>query len=130
MNLRPLTMADADFLLELKNYSETRKFAIASHDEIKKEDHYKWLENNIQYFQVIENYGVSLGVIRIKNNEISIWINKKIWGKRVASDILKEISERGMTAKIVNGNIGSFKAFVRAGFKPIDYKENYYILKK
>ncbi len=129
MNLRPMTMADAYFLLELKNYPETRKFAIASNDEIKKEDHLKYLEDNIQYFQIIDN-GWRCGATRIKNNEISIWIDKRFWGKGIASFVLGAVSKKGMIAHIVNGNIGSFRAFLNAGFKPIDYKENYYILQK
>jgi len=127
MILRPMTIADADFMLELKNYPETRRFAIATHDEISKDSHYKWLEKNIQYFCVI---GDLQGAIRIQDNEISIWVDRKYWGKGIASWVLESISEVGMIAKIVNGNVGSFKAFIRAGFEPIDYKNNYYILQK
>jgi hypothetical protein len=42
--LRPMTIADADKMLTWKNYPETRQFAIASHEEIKREDHLQWLE--------------------------------------------------------------------------------------
>ena len=130
MNFRKMYLSDADFMLTLKNYPETRKYAIASHDEIKREDHYKWLETNIKYFQIIELVDKAIGAVRIQDGEISIWIDKEFWGKRVATMALNSLVEKGMWCKIVNGNVGSFKAFVRAGFVPVHYEDNYYILKK
>jgi len=131
MYLRPMNMDDASFMLELKNYPETRQFAIQSHDEIKLEDHLKWLEKNIQFFQVIVNdYKNPVGAIRIQDKEVSIWIHQAYRNRMYASLTLKENTGAGMIAKIVNGNVGSFRAFVRAGFKPVDYKENYYILQR
>ena len=129
MNLRPMTMADADFMLQLKNYPETRTFAIASHDEIKKEDHYKWLENNLQYFQVIQDV-TPLGVIRIQDDEISIWVDKLYWRKGIASYILNKVAKEGMIARIVDGNVASMLAFINADFKPFHHEKNYYIMKK
>ena len=131
MQLRKMTMQDADKMLEWKNYPETREYAIATHDEIKKADHYKWLEQNLQYFQVIPNIsGGVIGFIRIENNEISIWLDREYWGKGIASFYLEEISEKGMFCKIVDGNISSFRSFLNAGFKPIAHEHNYYILEK
>ena len=130
MTLRPLTMADADKMLEIKNYPETRAFAIASHDEIKKEDHYKWLEKNIQYFQVVMDDDKMIGVIRIEDYEVSIWIDRKYWGQGLASYILEQETELDMTAKIVEGNIASMRAFLNAGFKSISYNGTYYIFQK
>jgi RimJ/RimL family protein N-acetyltransferase len=127
MQLRPMTMADSDKMLEWKNYPETRKYAIASHDIITKEAHYKWLEENLQYFKVI---GELYGAVRIQDNEVSIWMDKKYWAKGIASFVLEMIYEDGMFAKIVNGNIPSMRTFIRAGFKPFSYHKNYYIFKK
>ena len=126
MQLRPMVMSDSDFLLELKNYEETRRYAIATHDEIKKEDHYKWLEHNIQYFQVIEG----VAVVRIQDGEISIWVERSRWGKGIATFILDMLSEKDMTSKIVSGNISSMRCFINAGFKPTTYTDGYYIFKK
>ena len=126
MNLRPMLMSDADFLFELKNYEETRQFAIATHDEIKKEDHLKWLENNIQYFQIIDG----IAVVRNQDGEISIWVERGRWGKGIATFILDILSEKDMTAKIVSGNIASMRCFINAGFKPVSYQDNYYIFIK
>jgi len=134
MNYRTLTMQDADFMLELKNYPETRQFAIQSHEEIKREDHIKWLKKNKQFFHVIETRKDGLmfkyGIIRVQDKEISIWISRVFWGKGIATGVLMELSLDNHWCKIVNGNVGSFKAFVRAGFVPVDYKDNYYILRK
>jgi RimJ/RimL family protein N-acetyltransferase len=130
MKLRPMVMSDLDKMLELKNYPETRQFAIATHEEIKPQDHYKWMEDNIQYFQAIMDGEKMAGALRIKDYEISIWVDREFWNKGIATYILQFVSKRGMTAKIVNGNVGSFRAFVRAGFEPISYQDNYYTLKK
>lgn len=130
MTLRPMTMADADKMFEWKNDPKTREFAILTNAEIKKEDHYRWLENNLQYFQIIEGHEDVCGAVRIQNYEISIWIDRKHWGKGIATYIIDKVSETGMTAKIVNGNIGSLRAFIRASFEPIGYKENYYIFQR
>ena len=131
MNLRPMLMTDANFLLELKNYPETRKFAIASHEEIKKEDHLKYLEANLEFFKVLQNEsGVPLGAVRISDNEISIWIKIEHWGQGIATWVLESISEKGHTAKIVEDNIPSMRCFINAGFKPVKKNSNYYIFQK
>lgn len=131
MNLRPMEMSDADFMLELKNYLETRQFAIKSQDKIKLVDHLKWLEKHIIFFQVIEtDNNRRIGAVRIFGGEISIWIDKDFWGLGVASQIITKVCEAGMFAKIVDGNVGSFRAFIKAGFKPVAHESNYYILQK
>lgn len=116
-----MTFDHADKLLEWKNYFETRKFSILTPDYILKEDHYKWLKENIQYFSILEDEGEICGAFRIENNEISIWIDKKFWRRGIATYTLQHIAKRGMIARIVEGNIGSMKAFIRAGFEPVDY---------
>ena len=135
MQLRNMTMADADKMLEWKNYFETRQFTIQSHDEISKEAHYKWLPDNLKYFKVIEIDGKPCGAVRVQENEISIWVDRDYRGKGIATFIIEQISEIGMIAHIVDGNVGSMKCFIRAGFEPIKYvittkSCNYYIFKK
>lgn len=129
-----MTMDDADFMLSLKNDPQTREFAIASNEEIKREDHIKWLEKNIQYFQVVEeenaSYQILLGAVRIQDFEISIWVDRPFWGRGIATEMIKRVAEDKMTAKIVNGNVASFRVFIAAGFSPIKYVDNYYILQK
>lgn len=128
MTLRPMTMDDAVKMLEWKNYPETREFAIATKDEIKLDDHLKWLENNIKYFQIAEikiqesNIPVSVGAVRIEEEGvISIWIDRAFRGHGFATQIIKEVSSSGFEAHIVEGNIYSMRAFIEAGYKPVNY---------
>jgi len=121
MNLRPMTMDDSDFMLELKNDSDTRHFALLTSEEIKKEDHIKFLEKNIQYFQVIEDGGTIMqrvGAVRVQDNEVSIWVSPLFRGMNYATTTLKRVRKDGMTAKIVIGNMPSIRAFIKAGFLP------------
>lgn len=135
MNLRPMLMDDADFMLELKNDSDTRFFALLTSEEIKREDHIKFLEKNIQYFQVIEDGGTimqNVGALRVQDNEISIWITPKFRGMGYATSAINKVKKDGMTAKIMTGNLPSLNAFIRAGFSPIELKQlplDHYIFK-
>jgi RimJ/RimL family protein N-acetyltransferase len=115
-------------MLTLKNDPETRKYAIASHDEIKREDHVKWLEKNIQYFQVIEetNKPLMIGAIRVHDNEVSVWIATKYRGCGFATSAINRVKKHGVTAKIVIENIPSMRAFIKSGFMPIKLTDNYY----
>jgi len=133
-----MTMADAEKMLEWKNYPETRQFTIQSHDEIKLEDHLKWLENNVQYFQIIQfnpngDFLKPLmgGAVRIHADEISIWIDRAFRNQGIATRVIEMVAQKGMTAKIVDGNVGSLRAFIKAGFLPVEYNyvDTYYLMK-
>lgn len=131
MKLRPMTMDDAEFMLELKNYPETRQFAIMSHEEIKLEDHLKWLAHHVHEFKVIVSETKNpVGAVRVHEKEISIWIDRNYWGKGIATKTINTVAEKGHWARIVDGNVGSFRAFTKAGFYPVFHAENYYILRK
>lgn len=140
VQIRQMFMSDADFMLELKNYEETRKFAIFSHDEVKREDHIKFLEKNLDQFMVIIKIVIKidknmaaeerLGVYRINGQEVSIWVHRDHRGKQIALKTLNQISWTGMLARIVDGNVASMRTFVKAGFIPKEHKDNYYILEK
>lgn len=136
MELRPMTMADADKLLEWKNYPETRKFSIITPHEIKADDHYHWLRQHLEFFQVIQGSNNTIGAIRIKDGEISIWIDSRFRGQGLAAKVLEKVATPGMTAKIAEGNIPSMRAFIKAGFTPTAYYvhpsnfPSYYIFRK
>ena len=130
MKLRPMLMTDADDMLRWKNYDETRAFAIETHEAISAEDHYRWLEKNLEYFQIIHDDTNTVGAIRIKDYEISVWVDRNFWKQGIATYILQHVSKKGMTAKIVPANIASMRAFIRAGFEPISFHETYYTFKK
>lgn len=127
-----MTMADADKMYEWKNYEETRQFAIQSHNEIKKEDHYKYIEENLRFFQIIqsESEKIVYGAVRIQHGEISIWIDREFRGLGIASYILEQVSEEGMEARIVEGNVASMRAFINADFKPVSHHDGYYIFRR
>lgn len=128
-------MTDSDFMLELKNDADTRFFALLTSEEIKKEDHYKYLEKNIQYFQVIEDGGTIMqrvGAVRVQDNEVSIWIAPKFRGMKYATTVLKRVRKDEMTAKVMTGNISSIRAFIHAEFLPVKLIElplTHYIFK-
>ena len=129
MTLRPMTMADADKMLEWKNYEETRKFSISTPHEISAKDHFEWLQKNLEYFSIIMSDRFRVGAVRRQNGEISIWIDRDFRGFGYATDAIKMVSKIGNIARIVDGNVPSFRAFLRAGFFPIKYEKNFYILK-
>lgn len=116
--LRPMTMEDAEFMLELKNYEETRQFAIVAKGVIQMEDHVKWLEKNVRYFQVIQGEYEPMGAIRVQDDEVSVWVHRDFRGQGIAKEAVREVVKEGMTAKIVNGNIASMRTFIDVGFKP------------
>lgn len=143
MTLRPMTKEDYDKMLEWKNYEETRQYAIASKEPIKKEDHYDYLDKNLKYFQIIESVFTNLsesmdkrhkivkcGAVRVKDDEVAIWIDRAFRGLGIASEAIRRVSQEGMVAKIVEGNISSMRAFINAGFKPMEYLDGYYIFGK
>lgn len=131
MNLRPMEMSDADFMLEMKNDPQTRKFAIVANEEIKKEDHYSWLIININDFRVIEKYtGERLGAIRVKEGEVSIWVAKEFRGQMIATKVLARHEFFDTWCKIVDGNVASLRSFVKAGYLPTGHIDNYYILRR
>lgn len=131
MTLRPMLMTDADFMLELKHYPETKQFSLIAYDEIKREDHLKYIEQYLEHFQIIEGRnGDALGALRIQDNEVSIWISRNYWEMGFATFVLQRHTNKGMTAKIVPANIASMRCFIRAGFLPKSFQDGYYIFQK
>lgn len=123
-------MSDALQMLEWKNYPETRKFTIATSKKISKENHLKWLPNNLKYFKVIEIEEVLAGAVRVQDKEISIWIDRAFWGLGLAPLVINKVAKKNYTAKIVEGHIRSMNTFIKCGFKPISYQDRYYIFQK
>lgn len=130
VSLKPMTMEDADKMLEWKNYIETRQFAILAHYEIKRADHIRWLKQNIHYFQTIYYNGERSGAIRLQEKEVSIWVDRQFRGRGIAVKAIKRVSHKGFTAKIVAGNLASMRCFIKCGYEPISYQHGYYIFKK
>jgi hypothetical protein len=123
MKIRPMTMADADFMLELKNDATTRLFTLGTGEVIKREDHIKYLEQNIHDFQIIEegeNQVHTIGAARIQDNEISIWIAPKYRNCGWGAQAIKRLRKHNMTAKILFSNLASIRAFIHSEFLPVE----------
>lgn len=130
MKFRAATMDDADFLLEIKNDPETRRFAVVTHDEIKKADHLKWLKKHLEEILIVEELDQRAGMFRISEDfEVSINLSPQFRGRGLGRKIM-QFCPKGVWAKIVNGNVPSMRLFLGSGFHIIDYKENYYFLQK
>lgn len=131
INLRPATLEDAKLLFEMKNDIVMRRFSIETHDEIEWNDHIRWLNDNLEYTEIIELDGVACGDIRIRYGEVAIKIHKDYRGKGISTEVLMSIVEKhdSLKARIVDGNIPSMRLFLKCGFKIIDHKDRYYILK-
>ena len=121
IRLRKATLEDAEILLKWKNDSETRKWAMVTHDKIKIEDHIKWLDKHYKEIAIITDGKVDYGNIRINKEEIAIVIDKKYRGYGIAKKVLAKIKTNRI-AKIVDGNIASMRLFIGAGFKPVAHK--------
>ena len=130
MKLRPMIMADADKMLEWKNYGETRQFAIATHNNIQREDHLYWLVNHILEFQVILEDDQVAGAIRIDKEEVSVWIDREFRGRNLASHAVSAVSKKDFKAKIVAGNIASMRCFIKCGYYPVEFHGSYYVFQK
>ena len=121
-------MADADFLLELKNDPVMRKFAVVTHDKIKKKDHLNWLPKHLHEIKII---GDNYGMFRVSDDrEVSINISSGYRGIGLGKEVLKKHCPDGVWAKIVNGNVASMNLFIRSGFIITGYEKNYYVLEK
>ena len=131
IKLRPATMDDARVLLNWKNDPVMRKFSIETHDEIKMEDHLKWLEKHLNEIYIICSHRDTYGDIRLEGNVIAIKLDPDSRGKGIgkkAIGLAQGIRDE-LVAYIVNGNVPSMRLFLGAGFKVTDYNEDgYYIL--
>ena len=125
-----MTMLDADRMLAWKNYPETRRFAIVSHAIIKRKNHLEWLAKNIQFFRMVVEKGRVCGAVRVQGREVSIWIDRKFWGRGLATRVVKKVSKKGSVAKIVAGNIDSLRCFIKAGYLPVSFRDGYYVFRK
>jgi GNAT superfamily N-acetyltransferase len=88
-----------------------------------------WLSKDLDEIQMIEDE-VRIGMFRVsKEDEVSINLHPLHRGKGYGAKVVSKYTPKGVWAKIVDGNVPSMRLFVENGFKVIDHKENYYILK-
>ena len=96
INLRKVTIEDAENLLRWKNEEDTRKNSIVTGELIKMEDHLVWLQKTLNDpsvdFWIIEDDGVPMGDLRLNHGktetEISIRLDKAARGKGLATAVI------------------------------------------
>jgi len=131
--VRKATMADAENLLKWKNDPIMRKYSIVTHKKIKMADHLKWLRKHLDEIYII---GEDFGDVRVSDGEIAIKLAPEHRGKGYGLQALQAMDRRykGLTAKIVDGNVASMRLFIKNKYSPVEHKVTngigYYILKK
>ncbi|MEW5947889.1 MAG: UDP-2,4-diacetamido-2,4,6-trideoxy-beta-L-altropyranose hydrolase [Thermodesulfobacteriota bacterium] len=133
MELRPASVDDCRLLWKWANDPETREVSF-SPESIKWEDHVKWLESKLGdpdcVFLVASNgAGTSIGQVRfdVDGGEaiISVSVDKAFrkrgYGNRIIRLACGKVFETArigsIHAYVKEGNYGSAKAFLKAGFK-------------
>ncbi len=150
INLRKVTVEDAENLLKWKNEEDTRRNSIVTGEIIKLENHLEWLKKTLTdptvQFWIIEDDGVPVGDLRLNHgeteSEISIRLDKSCRGKGLATAVIGMVEcPKRLVAKIVAHNLASMRVFISNGYKPYEYicgkydpvldkTINYYIFKK
>lgn len=136
LNLRPVTMEDAELILSWRNDAESRKNSF-SQEEILVETHREWLsrkldDGNCQMLLMTDD-DKPVGQIRIDNinhiGEISYLIAPACRGFGYGTDILVQCEkslkeETEVLAGLVKAdNKASMKCFERAGYTKLDGKD-------
>ncbi|MEM3173025.1 MAG: GNAT family N-acetyltransferase [Candidatus Nitrosotenuis sp.] len=129
--MRKVRKKDWDFILELRNNRDFRKFFYNQHTITKKE-HYNYLQkqqknpNFVNWIISIGNKNV--GYVRILDNDVSIIIDKKHQGRGIGTKVIKlieieakKIGIKKLVAKVMIFNKNSKKIFEKNGFKPLMY---------
>lgn len=131
--IRRASFDDAANLLKWKNDPTMRKYSIVTSKKITMKDHMVWLKKHINQIYII---GEEFGDIRVSGKEVAIKLAPEYRGKGYGLEALRAIHRlfKDLTAKIVDGNIASFRLFLKAGYKPVAHRFSngvgYYILKR
>lgn len=132
ISLRKATLADADIMFAWRNAPETRKYFFDPRP-IDKFKHIDWLSNSLtmttRYLLIAEINQKPIGVLRYdlidSTAEIDIYLNPELSGKGFGTLILKAgvawakanyLPAKTLKAKVIADNIGSRRAFEKAGF--------------
>lgn len=133
MKLRNAELSDSQMLFKWVNERQVREMAF-SQRTISWETHYAWFKNKIEnsksrIYIAIEDNGRPFGQIRFdilssSKAEVDIHIETKKRGSGAGSNIIKLGTERlfketkieSIQATVKQKNIGSMKAFIKAGY--------------
>jgi len=127
ISLRKVEEKDWDFILNLRNKKEFKKY-FHNQENIIKKDHYEYLnkqKNNSNFFNwIICDNSNDVGYVRILDNDISIMIKPSYHGKGIGTDVIKlvEIEAKKLGIKYLIGKMMIFnkkseKIFANNGFK-------------
>ena len=126
--IRKAELDDCDFVLNLRNKSYVRDVSW-NKDIISKEEHKKFWAKNYGCYWIVQELSAnkSIGFIRIKNNEVSIVINKPYWNQGYGYFAMQEITKMfpDLKVEVKVGNNRSLCFFVKCGYVP-----NGFILEK
>lgn len=133
ITLRAATINDASNLFEWRNAIETRRYS-SNPNPIEIENHLRWLQHSLtlpnRRLLIAEHQNKPIGVLRfdidsLDQAEISIYLVPGLAGKGWGTKILESGTEwvkdnlpqvKNLVAKILMENIGSQRAFEKAGF--------------
>ncbi len=128
LQLIKATMDDCEIIYNWANEEEVRKNSFNS-DLIEYEDHIKWFEAKINddnvYLFILKDEDILVGMLRLEKQEddsllINFSIDANSRGKGYATKLLKLIKEKYLNevliGKVKPENIGSIKAFEKAGY--------------
>jgi UDP-2,4-diacetamido-2,4,6-trideoxy-beta-L-altropyranose hydrolase len=133
LRLRLVCKRDSKFLWELRNHPEARRFQFNT-EEITYEGHLRWFDNSLKdqarKMYIAVDDGERVGQIRFDKisdaeAEVDVAVRPKDYGKGYGSQIILEGTRKYFSegnvlrviAEIKAENIGSIKAFEKAGYK-------------
>lgn len=131
VSLRQVTKKDWDFILQLRNSPDFRKWFYDQH-VITKKEHYKYLQKQIKnpnFLNWIICYGENdAGYVRILDNDISIMISKEYNSKGIGTKALrlvereaKKIGLKKLVGKMMIHNIASRRIFIKNRYQLLMY---------
>ena len=131
ISLRRVDKNDWDFILSLRNNEKTRD-NFYTKNIIKKQDHYKYLEDqekNQNFFNWIISYeNVNAGYIRILENDVSIMIDDKFQNKGIGTTALNLVEKEAkllgikkLVGRIMVHNNQSKKIFEKNNYNLLMY---------
>lgn len=122
------TFNDCELLYQWANDKEVRKNSF-NHHLIVYEDHIKWFEDKLRSdnttIYIFKNIQESIGMLRLEKIDestmlINYSIDKKYRGQGYATKLLQTIKKQQvnyiLVGKVKKDNIGSIRAFEKAGY--------------
>lgn len=131
VSLRQVTKKDWDFILQIRNSPDFRKWFYDQHIITKKE-HYRYLQKqmrNPNFLNWIICYGENdAGYVRILDNDVSIMISKEYNSKGIGTKALrlvereaKKIGLKKLVGKMMIHNIASRRIFIKNRYRLLMY---------